>query len=75
MFKQFLQSGAMDYCQIDAARLGGVNEILAVILMARKFGGKPIVYFMVFLRKCRLVRDLIDDELKTCSSHVPCYPY
>ncbi len=38
MFKQFLASGAMDYCQIDAARLGGINEIIAVILMANKFG-------------------------------------
>ena len=40
MFKQFLQAGAMQYCQIDACRLGGVNEVLAVILMASKFNGK-----------------------------------
>jgi L-fuconate dehydratase len=38
MFKQFLQAGAMDYCQIDACRLGGVNEVIAVLLMAAKFG-------------------------------------
>jgi L-fuconate dehydratase len=37
MFKQFLQAGAMQYCQIDACRLGGVNECLAVCLLARKF--------------------------------------
>ncbi len=37
MFKQFLASGAMDYCQIDACRLGGVGEIIAVLLMATKF--------------------------------------
>ncbi|XP_062506524.1 mitochondrial enolase superfamily member 1-like [Corticium candelabrum] len=37
LFKQFLQSGAIDFCQIDAARVGGVNEILSVILMAKKF--------------------------------------
>ncbi|KAH0553705.1 mitochondrial enolase superfamily member 1-like [Cotesia glomerata] len=37
MFKQFLQSGAVDFCQIDSARIGGVNEILAVYLMACKF--------------------------------------
>ncbi|XP_028042334.1 mitochondrial enolase superfamily member 1-like [Bombyx mandarina] len=36
LFKQFLQSGGMQYCQIDAARIGGVNEILAVYLMAEK---------------------------------------
>lgn len=37
MFKQFLQAGAIDVCQIDACRLGGVNEALAVMLMAAKF--------------------------------------
>ncbi|CAH0727460.1 unnamed protein product, partial [Brenthis ino] len=40
MFKQFLQSGAMQYCQIDSARIGGINEILAVYLMAAKLNVK-----------------------------------
>lgn len=39
MFKQLLQAKAIDYCQIDSARIGGINEILAVYLMAHKFGG------------------------------------
>lgn len=38
LFKQLLQAGAMQFCQIDACRLGGVNECVAVILMANKFG-------------------------------------
>ena len=38
MFKQLLQAGAIDFCQIDSCRLGGVNENLAVLLMAAKFG-------------------------------------
>ncbi len=38
MFKQFLQAGAISFCQIDSCRLGGVNEVLAVLLMAAKFG-------------------------------------
>jgi L-fuconate dehydratase len=38
IFKQLLQAGAIRFCQIDACRLGGVNEVLAVILMAAKFG-------------------------------------
>jgi L-fuconate dehydratase len=38
MFKQFFQAEAIDVCQIDSCRLGGVNEILAVLLMAAKFG-------------------------------------
>ncbi|HKX33381.1 MAG TPA: L-fuconate dehydratase [Blastocatellia bacterium] len=38
IFKQLLQSRAIDFCQIDSCRLGGVNEVLAVLLMAAKFG-------------------------------------
>jgi L-fuconate dehydratase len=37
LFKQFLQASAMDFCQIDSCRLGGVNEVIAVLLMAAKF--------------------------------------
>ncbi len=37
MFKQFLESGAMNTCQIDSCRLGSINEILTVLLMANKF--------------------------------------
>jgi L-fuconate dehydratase len=37
MFKQLLQAGAISFCQIDSCRLGGVNEVLAVLLMAAKF--------------------------------------
>jgi L-fuconate dehydratase len=38
MFKQLMQAGAIDFCQIDSCRLGGVNEVLAVLLLAKKFG-------------------------------------
>src|SRR4051794_12652097 len=38
VFKQLFQAGAIDYCQIDACRLGGVNEVLAVLLLAAQFG-------------------------------------
>jgi L-fuconate dehydratase len=38
LFKQFLQANAISFCQIDACRLGGVNEVLSVLLMAKKFG-------------------------------------
>lgn len=38
MFKQLLQAGAIDYCQVDACRLGGLNEVLAVLLLAAHFG-------------------------------------
>jgi L-fuconate dehydratase len=38
MFKQFLSSGAIDICQIDACRVAGVNENIAILLLAAKFG-------------------------------------
>ena len=38
IFKQLFQAEAIDVCQIDACRVGGVNEVLAIILMAAKFG-------------------------------------
>ena len=38
IFKQLFQANAVDLIQIDATRVGGVNEILAILLMARKFG-------------------------------------
>jgi L-fuconate dehydratase len=38
MFKQYFQANAIAFCQADVARLGGVNEMLAVLLLAAKFG-------------------------------------
>ncbi len=37
MFKQLMQADAIGICQIDSCRVGGVNEILAILLMAAKF--------------------------------------
>ena len=38
MFKQFIAGGAIDIVQIDSCRMGGLNEVLAVMLMAQKYG-------------------------------------
>ncbi|MDR5828867.1 L-fuconate dehydratase [Caballeronia sp. LP006] len=38
IFKQLLQAQAIDFCQIDSCRLGGLNEVLVVLLMAAKAG-------------------------------------
>ena len=38
MFKQLLQAGAIDIMQIDACRVAGVNENIANLLLAAKFG-------------------------------------
>jgi L-fuconate dehydratase len=37
-FKQMLAGGGLTHCQIDGARVGGVNELFAIIAMAAKFG-------------------------------------
>jgi L-fuconate dehydratase len=57
IFKQLLQAGAIDFCQIDSCRLGGVNENLAVILMAAKFG-VPLCPHAGGVGLCELVQHL-----------------
>lgn len=57
LFKQFLQADAIDYVQIDATRLGGVNEILAVLLLAAKFG-KPVCPHAGGVGLCEYVQHL-----------------
>jgi len=42
VFKQLLQAEAVDIVQIDAARVGGINENIAILLLAAKFG-VPVV--------------------------------
>ena len=41
IFKQLLQADAIRYVQVDSCRMGGVNEVIAVVLMAAKFGADP----------------------------------
>ncbi len=38
VFKQLFQAEAIDFCQLDACRVGGVNEAISVLLLAAKFG-------------------------------------
>ena len=38
IFKQLLKSDAIKYCQIDAVRVAGVNDVMAIILIAAKYG-------------------------------------
>ena len=40
MFKQMLQAKAVGIIQIDSARVGGVNENLAILALAKKFGAR-----------------------------------
>lgn len=57
LFKQLFQAQAIDFCQLDSARLAGVNEILAVYLMAAKFG-VPVCPHAGGVGLCELVQHL-----------------
>jgi L-fuconate dehydratase len=57
MFKQFLAAGGMGVCQVDACRLGGVNEVVAVLLLAAKFG-VPVCPHAGGVGLCELVQHL-----------------
>ncbi len=57
LFKQMFQAEAIDYCQLDSARLASVNEILAVYLMAAKFG-VPVCPHAGGVGLCELVQHL-----------------
>ena len=52
-----LQAEAIDFCQLDSARLASVNEILAVYLMAHKFG-VPVCPHAGGVGLCELVQHL-----------------
>lgn len=68
MFKQLLQAKAIGICQVDAARLGGVNEVLAVLLMAAKFG-VPVCPHAGGVGLCEYVQHLsIVDYLRVSAS-------
>jgi L-fuconate dehydratase len=57
MFKQLFQAEAIAVCQIDACRLGGVNEVLAVLLMAAEFD-VPVCPHAGGVGLCELVQHL-----------------
>jgi L-fuconate dehydratase len=57
MFKQLFQADAIAVCQVDACRLGGVNEVIAVLLLAAKFG-VPVCPHAGGVGLCELVQHL-----------------
>src|SRR4051794_4265096 len=57
IFKQLLQHDAIRFCQIDACRLAGVNEVVAVLLLAAKFG-VPVCPHAGGVGLCELVQHL-----------------
>ncbi|WP_053659636.1 L-fuconate dehydratase [Streptomyces sp. MMG1121] len=68
VFKQLLQAGALDIVQIDAARVAGVNENLAILLLAAKFG-VPVCPHAGGVGLCELVQHLsMFDYLAVCGT-------
>lgn len=57
LFKQLFQAEAIDFCQLDSARLASLNEIIAVYLMAKKFG-VPVCPHAGGVGLCELVQHL-----------------
>lgn len=57
VFKQLLQAGAISYLQIDSARVGGVNENIAILLLAARFG-VPVCPHAGGVGLCELVQHL-----------------
>ena len=57
MFKQLFQAEAISFCQVDACRVGGVNEVLAVLLLAAKYG-VPVCPHAGGVGLCELVQHL-----------------
>jgi L-fuconate dehydratase len=57
LFKQMFQAEALDFCQLDSARLASINEILSVYLLAKKFG-VPVCPHAGGVGLCELVQHL-----------------
>jgi len=66
VFKQMLQAGAVDVIQIDAARVGGVNENIAILLLAAAFG-VPVCPHAGGVGLCELVQHLAMFDLVAVS--------
>ena len=69
IFKQLLQAEAIRFCQIDSCRLGGVNEVLAVMLLAKRFD-VPVCPHAGGVGLCEYVNHLImiDEARIACTS-------
>jgi L-fuconate dehydratase len=68
LFKQFITRGAIDIVQIDACRLGGLNEVLAVLLMVAKFN-LPVWPHAGGVGLCEYVQHLAMQDLAHLPGH------
>ncbi len=67
IFKQLMQANAIDVCQIDSCRVAGVNENLAIILMAKKFN-IPVCPHAGGVGLCEYVQHLAAWDFACCST-------
>ena len=67
IFKQLMQAGGMQFCNLDACRLGGVNEALAVYVLARKFN-IPVCPHAGGVGLCEYVQHLNIWDFIACSA-------
>jgi len=72
MFKQLLQARAVDVLQLDAARVGGVNENIAILLLAAKFG-VPVCPHAGGVGLCEMVQHLAMFDLAAVSGSTPSF--
>ncbi len=69
VFKQLLQAGSIAVCQVDACRVAGVNEVVAILLLAAKFG-VPVCPHAGGVGLCELVSHLaVFDEIAVGGDH------
>jgi L-fuconate dehydratase len=69
MFKQFLQAKGLSFLQLDAARVGGVNENVAILLLAAKFG-IPVCPHAGGVGLCELVQHLAMFDFASVSGQI-----
>jgi L-fuconate dehydratase len=70
MFKQFLAAGAISFCQIDACRVASVNEVVAILLLAKRFG-VPVCPHAGGVGLCELVVHLAAFDAVRVAGEVP----
>ncbi|MDG2474788.1 MAG: enolase C-terminal domain-like protein [Paracoccaceae bacterium] len=83
MFKQFLENGSLDFCQIDSCRMASLNEIIPIMLLASKLNIPLIphaggVGLCEYVQHLNIINDLIitsndirlSEYAESCAEHI-----
>lgn len=68
IFKQMISSGAIQFAQIDACRMGGINDVMGIILLAAKYG-VPVCPHGGGIGLCNMIRHLAIWDQISVSGH------